>query len=186
MSGFGKYVDDLPPWAKGVVTILLLAGTAAVSYAVYKNVKANRDKAGAEKEKKASEKELDAMKNKGERISFPESAYEGAANEIANKLDGCETLGSELEVIQQVIRVVKRPIDWLQLAKAFGVRKIDNCGLGTGDTNYTLPALLKDQLDTGGAFTNEIIDGSGKPKTGFTDSSFKILLAYLNSIHVTI
>jgi hypothetical protein len=84
-----------------------------------------------------------------------------------------------------IIDVVKKPIDWLQLQRAFGVREIDNCMVWSGDTKYELGNLLKDQLDqlcskfeTPGFSFDPV--KSGRKKT------YDVLKIYLNKIGVSI
>jgi len=55
---------------------------------------------------------------------------------------------SELDVMREVVRVCQNKLDWAKLVRAFGTRTVDNCGWGTGETAYSLPTLLKDQLDS--------------------------------------
>ncbi len=88
-----------------------------------------------------------AKDNPSNKLSFDEIVYTRAADAIFKNLDGCETIWSEKDVLKIVMDTVKTQADWDKLVQVFGTRKVDNCGFLTGDTDYTLPALLKDQLD---------------------------------------
>jgi hypothetical protein len=144
----GNYFTQLPTWAKGVLAVGGLAIVAFVGYKIYKKIQDQQGK-GDEKdvinEVKQEERELIQQ---GLKPSFNDSVYESSANLIFQKLDGCEMSSSELDVMREVVRVCQNKLDWAKLVRAFGTRTVDNCGWGTGETAYSLPTLLKDQLDS--------------------------------------
>jgi len=143
-----NFWNGLPSYAKGIIAI---AGTGVVIFAGWKIYKTIQKKGGIKGEKgavKEADKELQTLIKDGEKLSFPKTNYESTANTIKNLLDGCETAQTEAEVVKNIQLVVKKPVDWYYLIKIFGVRTIDNCGVLTGDTDYDLVSLLKDQLDS--------------------------------------
>jgi hypothetical protein len=173
----------LPKWANGLIVVGSLAIVGAVGYLVWKKLNEKSEQKDSQQGLNASDNELkDAIKG-GQQLSFPQSNYVNASNTIFNLLDGCETYNSELQAIQEVIKVTRNKADWLNLVKAFGVKKVDNCGYLTGDTNYNLPELLKDQLDTAGAYS---FNEPNFKKTGVAMNSLDILSTYLKTIGVTI
>jgi hypothetical protein len=173
-----NYFQELPTWAKGVIGIAVVGGVALLAYKSYKwfqDYKESKD-AGASVDAAADEfKDLDEKDN----LSFNNAAYVSLANDIAIKLNGCEMATTEVAVIIAITRVVKKPIDWYYLVKIFGVRKVDDCGFG--ETPYSLPELLKDQLDTATEYFNIPLVGSG-----FTLNSYSILESYLSKIGVRV
>jgi len=194
IQAYKQTTEGLPSWAKGVIAISVIAAVGIVAYKVYKLV----SNIGEVKDEKAVlnlvDKEIKDKIKAGDSLSKPLSTYASTANAIAAKLEGCETEPKpEIDVIKLVISQVKKPIDWLQLTKAFDIRKIDNCGILNGETSYELGALLKEQLDwkiKATSTTSEKIikqdnfyynvDVSGSKTT------FEILNIYLKQIGVNI
>ena len=145
--------DKVPSWAVGVVVVAGVLAFIGGGIFVYTKIKKAVDKKKEEGESKAvsndAKDELRNLLNSGVRLSYPESVYSSTANFIQKQLDGCETLPSEKEVAKEVLRVVKNRADWLKLVSVFGSRDIADCGsFGFSTTNYDLPTLLKQQLDT--------------------------------------
>jgi len=177
----------LPKWANGLIVVgsLIIVGT--VAYYVYKKIKKKEEEKSSKDTVTAVESEIKTIQQQGggnATPSFTVSTYQTAANTVATLLDGCETSQTELRTIETVANVVKKPIDWLMLVKAFGVRKIDNCGIGTGDTTYDLPTLLKDQLDS--IIAVYTININGYKKTGAAWNSLAILQDYLRAKGITL
>lgn len=138
----------LHPIVKGIIVLGTLAGVGFLGYKGYKMIIKNIDKADENDVLNDVKREQQQLINKGMRLTYPPSVYESSAGFIFNKLDGCETPMSEADVYVEVLRVVKNQLDWTELVKAFGVRTVDDCGLGTGETEYSLATLIKEQLDT--------------------------------------
>lgn len=176
--------QKLPKWANGVIVVGSVLIVGAIGYLIYKKIKESADKKDSQEGVNANDNELkDAIKN-GNSLSFPQSNYITSANTIFNLLDGCETTSSELKAVIEVIRVTRNKADWLNLVKAFGVKKVDNCGYLMGETNYNLPELLKEQLDGWMASWN--ISESNYKKSGYMSTTLTILRDYLQTIGVTI
>ncbi len=176
-----KGFNGLPGWAKGIIAV---AGTAAAIIGGYKMYQYY--------EKKAAEKDSQAVANgadseykkelqKGGGLSFPQTNYEALANTLVKLFDGCESTGSEIQAIKEIIKGVKNKTDWYFLIKIFGNRDIADCGtFGFGKTNYDLITLLKDQLDT--QLLGESING----KIYWYNNSLDALTDYLKTIGITI
>jgi hypothetical protein len=143
----GNYFTQLPTWAKGVLAIGGLAIVAFVGYKIYKKIQDQQGK-GEEKDviNEIKQEERDLIQQ-GLKPTFNDSVYESSANLIFQKLDGCELPTSEIDVMNEVVRVCQNKLDWAKLVRAFGTRTVDDCGWG-GETPYSLPTLLKDQLDS--------------------------------------
>ncbi len=138
--------QSLPSWARGTV---VLVGTGAVvfiawkGYDAYQNWQKDKDAKAVTNDAKDTFKDLE---KKGQKLSFPLSNYSSTANTIATLLNGCETVMSELQVVESIVRIVKKPIDWFYLVSEFGTKEIEDCVYGK--TNTDLITLLSDQLDT--------------------------------------
>jgi hypothetical protein len=153
-------INDMPQWAKGVVGVALVAGVGIAIYTIYRKIKKLEEQKGQTQVIGAVSEEIKQAEKSGEKLSFPLSTYQSACNTIEQYLSGCETPSTELKTIKLVLSVVKKNIDWLQLVKSFGVRKIDDCGfLFSDSTNYELNGLLDEQLDwsmKGGVYNREM------------------------------
>lgn len=173
-----NYFQELPTWAKGVIGIAVVGGAALLAYKSYKWFQDYKESQEAGASVDAAEDEFKDLDEK-DNLSFNKAAYVSLANDIAFKLSGCEMATTEVATIIAITRVVKKPIDWYYLVKVFGVRKIDDCPFG--ETPYSLPELLKDQLDTFTEYYNIPLVGSG-----FTTNSYSILESYLSKIGVRV
>jgi hypothetical protein len=176
----------LPPYIKFAIGISIVGVIGFIAYKLYKKAADLGEGKDEKATLKLQDKELKEEMKKGETLSKSLSSYQSTANTIEQKLAGLETPKTEVEVVQLVINQVKKPIDWLQLSKAFGTRKIDNAGWGTGDTNYDLATLLKEQLDQqfGGKIVadNFVYDSA---KSGYK-TGYEVLNIYLKKFGITI
>lgn len=181
---FEKFWKSIHPYAR---TGLVVVGAGVVLFAGYKTYKYFSDRAKEEDEREASDtakSDYEKLLKQGKILSKPQSSYISVANSVEKLLDGCESSGSELEVIKNIIRVVKKPIDWAYLKSEFGVRKISDCGsFGASKTEYDLATLLNDQLDTAMAYGIEV---EGYKDKGVVQESIDILKKYFSGIGVTI
>lgn len=180
-------LNTIPPKQRGIIYLLLTIVAIVATWFIVKETRAyiRRNKAKKKPQETVTESEVEYndLVNTGETLSKPASDYTAVGNTIVTLLDGCESAGSELNVVEQIITVVKKPIDWAYLKKDFGVREVDNCGPWTGETQYDLPTLLKDQLDSSGFYT---IDIDGYKATGWTFETITILRDYFKTINITI
>jgi hypothetical protein len=159
----------LPMWAKGVVAV---AATGLVVFAVYEVSKAFKNAANKKDNKKTvndATKELDDLLKGGMKLSNPLSTYDST---------------TEFQQVKNILSVVKNQADWLQLIKSFGVRSISDCGsFGYAHTNYDLPTLLKDQMDSHALLVFEKI--GNKSYNGFL-LSYDILAEQLKNLGITL
>jgi hypothetical protein len=181
---YNQTTQGLPSWAKGVIAVSVIAAVGIVAYKVYKLV----SNIGEGKDEKVVldlvDKEIKDKIKAGESLTKPLSTYASTANAIEEKLKGCDSPKSEIDVIKLVIGQVKTPIDWLQLTKAFGKRKIDNCSWGS--TDYELGNLLKNELDWNVAGEIKADNYYYNSKASGEKSTFDILNIYLKKIKVYI
>lgn len=174
----------LPQWANGVIAVGSVALVGFLAYVIYRRLVEKSKLRDLQKTVDQTKADLNNWQKSGGTLTYKNnlSVYNTSANAIANLLDGCDSTDAELQVINTVIKTVKNQGDWLKLQEVFGQRKIDNCFLGTGDTNYTLGDLLKDELDTVIISYGET-DGF-KPKKTFYKNSVEILDEYFKSKNI--
>jgi hypothetical protein len=186
-----KVQVNLPIYVKLAIGISILGVAGFVTYKLYKKLTSIGEGKDEQKVLDLVDKELKDKIKAGETLSKPLSTYQSTANSIEQKLKGCETDPEpEVDVIKLVISQVKKPIDWLQLTKAFGKRNIPDC-LGFGSEQYELGNLLKEQLDwnlrSTGAITEVKADNFYyNVKVSGGKSTFDILNIYLKKIGVNI
>tara|TARA_R110000868_G_scaffold181220_7_gene422073 strand:- start:950 stop:1516 length:567 start_codon:yes stop_codon:yes gene_type:complete len=186
-----KVQVNLPVYVKLAIGLSILGVVGFVTYKIYKKITSVGEGKDEQKVLDLVDKELKDRIKAGETLSKALSTYQSTANSIEEKLKGCElTDEPEVAVIKLVISQVKKPIDWLQLTKAFGKRKIPNC-LGFESTEYELGNLLKDQLDTKltlfGVNTEVKADNFYyNVRTSGVKTTFDILNIYLKKIGVTV
>ena len=172
----GSNTSGMPSWAKGVIAVAAVGVTIYVLYKINKKIQDVKEGKESKETVKDAYNEVEKYKKAGMKLSFPESNYASAVNTLVKLLSGCETFGTELQAIEEIIKVVKNPLDWSYLIAKFGKKDIPDCGWGS--TNYDLPTLLKDQLDTSGVYN---INVSGFKKSGFATNSREILEAYFRT-----
>jgi hypothetical protein len=182
----GEIFGGLPSWAKGTIAVAVVAAGAFVAYKLYKKAK---DLAGNKDEKKVTNEnltEFDKLQKQGQKLSKPIPAYQQLINDIVVKLNGCETVYTELDVIKAIIRIVKKPVDWYYLVSKFGNKKIEDCGtFGLASTNYDLPTLLKDQLESFvPLLQGKTFEVDGFKGTGMYRKSVNLLNEYFKTIGV--
>jgi len=181
-------LQNITPKQRGIIYILIAIVAIVATWFIVKGVRAwirkNREKKNPQEVVDDSNKELKDLLAAGETLSKPESDYKASTNAIEKLLDGCETFSSEGNVVENIITVVKKPIDWVKLKVDFGVREISQCGsFGAVKDSYDLPTLLKDQLDSSGVYSINI---DGYKATGFAFETINILRDYFKTIGVTI
>jgi hypothetical protein len=185
-SSMGVSNTRLPKWANGLIVVGSLAIVGAVGYYLYKKLMQDKEEKDSKETLNEIEKELKNEIQNGQTLTYPQSNYNTASNLIFQLLDGCELYSSEEKAIAQVIKVVKKKADWLNLCRTFGVKKVDNCGYLTGDTTYDLPTLLKDQLDSTAISLPYLDSIEGyKVPYGWTKTN-DILAGYLKTKGVTL
>lgn len=164
-------------------TPLYLIGGGIAAYFIYKKYKEWREGADLRKQVDLVQQDINAAL-KTQKPTFTDAYYQQQANTIKTLLSGCETADSELNVIMSIVNTVKTKLDWDKLVKAFGTQTIENCVYGS--TQYTLPQLLADQLDTNFNYYY-INEGNLQPGikpynvSGWFTESKNVLNAFLSS-----
>jgi hypothetical protein len=181
-------VGKIPRWARGV---LVVGAVLVGGYLVYKISRSKLFRGKSEDEKNVDrvlqnvEDEIKKIKLRGGSdavLSFPQSIYDSLSNYIVNQLSGAEWTSTEFDVAVAIMKIVKKPIDWLNLVKTFGSRKVAD--IGWGETTYELPTLLNEQLD--GTMGTYSVDINGYKKSGTLTKVKDILRGYLASKKVTL
>jgi hypothetical protein len=130
MKNLGKYYQELPPWAKGVVFV----GGALVVYMVgsriYKKVfPSAKDVANRQLSNNVSS-EIRKFENKGLKPSYNESNYITFANTIYEGMRYC--VGDNYGAVEENLKKMNNDLDVAKLVKAFGQKQNYCFGLPTG------------------------------------------------------
>lgn len=172
----------LPAWAKGVIAVAVVGGVVYFLYKfkdIIKKITEGKESQNVVDDAKNEVKEL----SKQYTLSKPKSAYSSCIGNIVKLLSDCESVSSEMDVVENIIRVVKNPLDWAYLVAEFNKKSIPDCG--TGSTVYSLPELLKDQLDTFGCYApSKTVDGY--KLSGCRQNTIDFLNEYLATKKITI
>lgn len=183
-----NYFQSLTPQGRTIVAVIV---TAVVAVGLFFGVKAIRSYLRRNEERKNpaevvndADKDIKIEADKGQTLTHPSSTYSSSSNAISTLLDGCESFTSEMNVVENIITTVKKPIDWYNLIKVFGVREISQCGsFGQIKDSVDLSSLLKDQLDSSGIYNINI---GGYTKSGFAFETINVLRDYFKTIGITI
>jgi len=181
-------LETVNPKTRSVIYLLITIAAIVGVWFIVKEIRAyiRRNKARKNPQEVVTDSldEYNALVASGQSLSKPNSDYKAVTNTIESLLEGCETSGSELNVVENIITVIKKPIDWAYLKSEFGVREISNCGsFGVSKQSYDLPTLLKDQLDSSGIYSINI---DGYKSTGWALETINILRDYFKTINITI
>jgi len=134
-----NFYNNLPPWARGVVGVGVVAGAG---YGIYKLIKF------LSAENKAEKKETQLVKGELEKevektgLTYPGSQYLTFANVIETA--GFD-IGTDEEAIYSTFRKLNNNADYLQLLSAWGKpnRTIYDWGIGY---DMTLPQYLRYEM----------------------------------------
>ncbi len=134
----------MPPWAIGIIAVVVVGSAVWVGWKVYQKSKDRKDTAEGREEIKEVKGDLKELAKKDIKPSFADSRYQSLANQIQESLDGC---GTNEQVVIKAFSEMMNDADVLKLVTAYGVREYDNCGYGTGDFKGTLSQAIVNEMD---------------------------------------
>lgn len=135
--------NGLPVWAKGLIAVAAAGSAFIIGKKIFDAIQRSAELKHEKKELDDNSDAIKDLKNDGEVQSYPDSQYRTWANSLKVAFDGC---GTSNGVWRNVLNALKNDLDVHKLVDAFGVQKIDRCGWGTGDDDYTLGQALADDL----------------------------------------
>lgn len=172
----------LPAWAKGVIAVAVVGGVIYLAFKAKNFFKGLSESKESQNVVDDAKEEVKQLSNQY-KLTHPKSVYSSAIGNIVKLLSGCESVSSEFDVVENLIRVVKNPLDWAYLVAEFNKKSIPDCGWGY--TTYSLPELLKDQLDTAGCYVpSKTVDGY--KLSGCRQNTIDFLTEYLATKKITI
>ena len=130
MKNIGKYYEQLPPWAKGVVFV----GGALVVYMVgnkvYKKVFPSAKDVANRQLLTNVNSDISKFQNKGLKPSYNDSNYITLANTIYEGMRYC--VGDDYAAVESNLKKMNNDLDVAKLIKAFGQKQNYCFGVPTG------------------------------------------------------
>lgn len=123
-----KSYDSLPPWARGVVGVIIVGGVAVIGYTLYTKI---RDRARLQESLKLgdfAEKELLELAKKGIKATLTKTQLESLSLKLQEAMDGC---GTSTTQVNQVFEELKNKADVLSLISVFSVRYYRPCAISS-------------------------------------------------------
>ena len=136
---------QLPPWSKGVVGIIVVAGSAVAIWAIVRGIKNRKGLADASQAAKAAASELQQLKAKGINPTMDISQFQVLSEKLVQAMNGC---GTSEDQVYDVFKAIKNDADVRQLITTFGVRYYQPCAADQ-PISYTR-WLFNDQTFGGG------------------------------------
>lgn len=106
------------------VKVMVVAGLGLAGYAAYRAIKKNADESKARKAAEAAGGEIAQYNNAGYHATYSDSEYYSFANTLVQSMDGC---GTDEDMILEVFRKMRNPVDIRKLIIAFGVQYYQPC-----------------------------------------------------------
>lgn len=116
-----EIATGMPPWAKGVVAVGLLAGGGYLIYYLIKNLKEGLKSLQDLKEKKQLQSDKEELINSGMKPTYQQTQYNKYADSLWSCLGGAT---EDEDCIRDVMRAMKNDVDVLTLIEAYGTRDI--------------------------------------------------------------
>lgn len=123
-TGFGGFVDNMPPWAKGVAIVGSLALAGWLTVRIYSDVKDRKKQKKANEDGQQAQDDLAVLAQNGIQPTYVQSTYAGMADTLVDALNGCNI---NTDSIKSVMHKMKNTADVLSLVTAFGARGIKPC-----------------------------------------------------------
>lgn len=146
-----KWFTALDRWLQIVIVIIVIL----IAYRLYRWLMNTLDERNFNKAVLQSKSQLDALSKQGIFPSYAQADYTIMANGLQQALDGCGA-GFD-EKLKPTFQKMKNDADIYRLIEAYDVRKVDKCGLLTGDFTGDLAATLTYKFS---GLEDYMIDGS--------------------------
>lgn len=118
------YYKDLPPWAKGVVSVGSIAIIGFIVYNGFKKIKQKKSLSDALGVSRDAKEEARLLQIRGIKASYTQTQYESFALKLVEAMNGC---GTSINSVNQVFKSMVNKTDVLRLIEVFGVRYYRPC-----------------------------------------------------------
>jgi len=135
---------QLPPWAKGVVVVGVLAGAAYALHKISTLPKNIKEGKGSRDQENAEIKEQQQLQQQGKKATLTKSQMASIANVVFNAVDGW---GTDEDAIITQMKKIKNDLDYLGVSTAWGIREVSS-GRFNPEPNFkgTLAGALQNDL----------------------------------------
>jgi hypothetical protein len=131
---YDRYYKDQPPWAKGVINVVVVGGAALAIYSIVSSNKKKQDIADANKPSEAAALDLKALAAKGIKPTMYDSQYYVLSDGLVQAMTGC---GTDEGMVYNIFSQLRNDADILKLVIAFGVRFYQPC-VWTSPISYAI------------------------------------------------
>lgn len=153
------WFKKLPTYAKIALVLAIVYGLYQLFRWIKRTIEASNYQASVGQAQTA----INQLAQQGVHPSYAQAQYTSYANTLKGAFEGCSgamNSNSFWNTITPVFQSMKNDADIYALIKAYGVRTIDKCGLGTGDFEGDLAGTLSEKF-TG---TEGVLIGAGDGK----------------------
>lgn len=134
--------------------ILIVGGSLVVLYIIWKQIQKAQQAKNYNEAISQAQTSINQLAQQGVKPTYGQAQYSGWANSMQQALDGC---GGGWTTQQGIWSKLLNKADVYSLISAYGVRKIDKCGVGTGDFEGDLNASLAYKFS---GVEGDVIEGS--------------------------
>jgi hypothetical protein len=145
-KGLGKFLEETPGWAKGVIVIAALAGTGLLIYSIRKKIKNEQNLKGAKQEVDSAEATIKTLTTSGQKATLDNLKLNSIANQLQTAFEG---YGTDVSSVYRALTSINNDIDMVNLIKVFGIREITSGKLNPAPNfKGTLSQVVTDELNT--------------------------------------
>lgn len=118
-SAFDKFNQQ-----PAAVKVIVVAGIGLAGYAAYKAIKKAADESKARKAAEAAGNEIRQYNDQGYHATYTDSEYYSFVSALVEAMNGC---GTDEDMILEIFRKMRNPVDIRKLITAFGVQYYRPC-----------------------------------------------------------
>lgn len=156
----GTTFNGLPSWAKGTISVILVAGVIGGAYLTFKKIQTIvQDRKRRDEEKAITDKLAELNKNPSTKQKLSDISIKSMANVIHTSLNG---MGTDYWAVSTEINRLKNDADFLALKEAFGTRTINSGVYLVPDFKGSLSECIRDEMSADEVLDlNKLIAGKG-------------------------
>lgn len=142
--GKESFIGSLPPWAKGVLAVSVIAGVGFTVYAIHRYIKNHKNLEGAQHEVDATTQTTQTLTQSGQKPTLDALKLATISNQLFTAMDG---YGTDVNGVYAGFANVNNDLDVVNLIKAYGIRELSTGSLNPSpNLKGTLSQALTDEL----------------------------------------
>lgn len=151
-----SFFKQLPAWAKGIVAVFAVGGTAIIGWKIYNAVVKTGNEKAQKNLLKNNELELENAQKSGQKASFPQSQYAAFANQIYEGMK--YGVGDSYSDVRDVLMKMKNNLDVNLLVKQYGLRQLYVFGIPVGAPKDLFTAVRSELGNEWGGLSSSKMD----------------------------